>query len=397
MGNAKWVGDLLWDCLNLNWSKFHVKHPEITNGHYKGKRAYWRAKLMTGEIVMPPEPSKSWEAAAYNRETNEWDVTTLHSYDHTSPSEPIPQAAPARITPSRRKPVTRPYRSLFVFSDAQIDYRRIMDHETGQDELVPIHDERAMQVARMICRDIQPDEIIDLGDTVDMAVLSRFKQDSDHFLRTLTASFQRAHNYYAELKSDNPQAKFTVVDSNHNVRLKNTLLKNHPAIYDLRQAGNHDDFPVMTFPHLANLKHLGINWVSGYGAAEYQYADDLIFKHGDISVSRGSTAAKLSGLNPDVNVVQGHAHRAETATRTTRAGKYLSAVVCGALCKTTGEVPGYGTGVDDMNQPVHKQMNWTQGVLHIRDYGEGNYSFEHILIRDGLSYYDGKLYRADEV
>lgn len=344
-----------------------------------------------------PRLMTTWEAAAFDRDRGEWVRTELHSYDHQEPPEPLPQAVPARITPSRQKPVERTHRAFFVFSDCQIDYRRILDHDTQQDELVPIHDERAMRVARLICRDLQPDEIIDLGDTVDMAALSRFKADSDHFQRTLTASFQRAHDYYAELLADTPHAKLTVVDSNHNARLKNTLLKNHPAAYDLRQAGHRTDYPVMTYPHLANLRHLGVHWVSGYGAAEYSPdgCDDLIFKHGDISVSRGSTAAKLSGLNPDVNVVQGHAHRAETAHRTTRDGRYLAAVVCGALCKTTGEVPGYMTAVDDLNQPVRKQMNWQQGCLIVRHYDDKQYSFEHVLINNGRAFWNGKEYRSE--
>lgn len=339
--------------------------------------------------------AKTWEAAAFNRETNEWNHTTLHSYDHTD-REPYAPAAPAKITPSRRKPAKRSYESIFVFGDSQIDYRRIYNHQTSQEELRPIHDERSMKLARYICRDLQPDHIINLGDSVDFASLSRFNPDSDHFHRTLGPSLQRVHDYYAELRSDNPNATITEVDSNHNVRLKNFVLKNMPQLHGVRRAGSSDEYPVMSYPYLANLQHLDVNWVGGYGAAEFKYADDLAFHHGTIASSKSSTAAKLSKENPDRNIVQGHAHRAETFHRTDRRGKVLGAYVVGALCKTTGEVPSYHSSVDDHNQPVRYQENWQNSVMHIRAYPNGNYQFDHIMLHGDKAFYDGKEYSIDD-
>lgn len=335
-----------------------------------------------------------WQQAAFNRETNEWEHTTLKSYEHISDKEPFSPATPARITPSRKKPVQREYESVFVFSDAQIDYRRVLDHNSGKEELVPIHDERAMKLARHICKDLQPDQIINLGDTVDFSSLSRFNPDSDHFYRTLGPSLQRVHDFYAELRSDNPNAKITEVDSNHNVRLKNYVLKHMPQLYNVRRAGSSDEYPVMSYPYLANLEHLDVNWVGGYGAAEYVHNDDLAFIHGTMSASQGSTAAKLSKANPDRSIVQGHAHRAESFHRTDRRGKVLGAYVVGALCKTTGEVPSYWSAVDDNGNTVRYQENWQNSVMHIKDYKNGHYQFDHIMFRDGKAFYDGKEYQS---
>lgn len=334
----------------------------------------------------------TWEVSAFDRDKGEWTSTLNHSWEENNGSS-YPQAVPARITPSRRKPVERDHKSIFVFGDAQIDYRRVLDHETGLEELVPIHDERALKIARYICRDLHPDTIVNLGDTVDLSALSRFKPDSDHFHKTLGPSFQRVHDMYAGLRADNPDARIVEVDSNHNTRLKDNLLKNIPAMYGVRQAGS-DDYPVMTYPYLTNLKHVGVEWISGYGSAEFNYADDLAFIHGTMATSNNSTAAKLSKENPDRNIVQGHAHRAETYHRTDRRGKQLGAYVVGALCRTTGEVPSYHSAVDDLGQPVKYQENWTQSVMHIRDYGD-QYQFDHILINDGVAHYGGKEYRDE--
>lgn len=329
-----------------------------------------------------------WDVSAFDREKGEWTTTQNRSYEYEDDREPFSPAVAARVTPSRRKAPKREYKSLFVVSDSQIDYRRI------DDELHPIHDERAMALARHICKDLQPDHIINLGDSVDFAALSRFNPDSDHFHRTLGPSLQRVHDFYAELRADNPNAVITEVDSNHNVRLKNFVIKNMPQLYGVRRAGSSDEYPVMTYPYLANLQHLDVNWIGGYGAAAFDYADDLTFIHGTMSSSASSTAAKLSRANPDRSIVQGHAHRAESFHRTDRRGKVLGAYVCGALCRTTGEVPGYHSSVDDLNQPVHYQENWQNGVMHIRDYGDGNYQTDHILFRNGKAFYDGKEYTA---
>lgn len=348
-----------------------------------------------------PEPQagklqKSWEAAAYNRETNEWETTTLHSYGHSmNVEETFTPASPANITPTAERPPDRDHKILFVFSDAQIDYRRLPNGE-----LEPIHDERALSVGRLLCADLKPDEIINLGDTIDLAALSRFQPDSDHFHRTLGPSFQRVHDYYAQLRADNPWSKITEVDSNHNTRLKNFMLKYVPSMYGLTRAGAEEgEYPVFTYPFLANLDKLGVEWVSGYGAAEYIYGLEydtppIVFKHGTIVATNASTAARESKENPEINVVRGHTHRMETHYRTTRKGHYLASVVCGVMCRTTGEVPSYHSAVDDRGTPVKYQENWQTGVLVIHDY-DGNYTFDHIPINNGRAYYNGKEYQSE--
>jgi hypothetical protein len=333
-----------------------------------------------------------WESLIKNAD-GEAEIHTLHKYvPDTLPN--FQPATPAKITPSRRKATEREHKTLYVFSDAQIDYRRLEDGS-----LVPIHDERALAIGAMICKDIRPDEIINLGDTVDLASLSHFAPDSDHFQRTLGPSFQRAHDYYAQLRADTPWAKITEVDSNHNTRLKKFMMHYAPEMYGLKRAGGaEDEYPVFSYPFLANLGHLGVDWISGYGSAEYVYGVDydtppIVFRHGISSVSSGSTAAKESRENPSVNVVRGHSHRIETAYRTTRAGQYLASIIVGASCRTTGEVPSYHSAVDDRGGVVHYQENWQQSVLVIEDY-EGQYMYYHIPIHDGRAFYQGKMYEA---
>jgi hypothetical protein len=403
-------------------SELIQRYPQYAEGTLKGKRHYWNHKINLGEIKMPPKPesqpnenfgdilklhnmtpelAQEFTDQGFhigyikNKEGEiEYTVPLPHARTGKANLEDFEPATPARITPSRQKPIERDHKILYVFSDAQIDFRRLNDGS-----LEPIHDERALAVGQLLCRDLRPDEIINLGDTVDLAALSRFAPDSDHFHRTLGPSFQRAHDYYAQLRADNPWAKITEVDSNHNTRLKSFVLKYAPSMYGLHRAGQEDNYPVLSYPFLANLGKLGVEWISGYGAAEYVYGLEydtppIIFKHGTTAVSNGSTAAKESKENPEVNVVRGHTHRMESHYRTTRAGNYLASIVCGVMCRTTGEVPSYHSAVDDHGTPVKYQEDWQTGILVIHDY-DGHYQFDQVPIRGGVAYYGGKEYRVE--
>lgn len=422
MGRAIWgENPHLWNLLNLSEKELLELYSTHKPGTVKGKRAYWKKQLREGKIDMPPKPetqegfgeilrlhNMSPELADEFREQGfhvgfiknkegeiEYTIPLPNAKTGKPKVEEFPPATPAKITPSRRKAQDRDYRSIFVFTDAQIDYRRLDDGS-----LLPIHDERALSVARLICRDVQPDLIVNLGDTVDLSSLGQKKygMDSNHFTRTLAPSFQRAHNFYAELRADNPEAEIVEVDSNHNTRLSNFVKNVFPEMYGVRQAGK-DGYPVMSYAFLANLSHVGVKWISGYPAAEYVYGEQygkppIIFKHGKIVNSGGSTAMSESRANPEAHVIRGHTHRAEHIQRTTRAGHYLSSIVVGVLCKITGEVPSYHSAVDDENQVVKYQENQQQGVLVINDYG-GDYEFIPIQINRGRAYYSGKVYQAE--
>ena len=359
------------------------------------ERETFTKDVVDGQLVSSIE---GWYEVVTKNAEGEAEVHRL--YKHSTKTRPLPEdaaeaylpASPARITPSRRKVPQRDHKRLFVFSDAQIDYRR---HQDGS--LEPIHDERAIRVAQLLCRDLQPDEIINLGDTVDLAALSHFPPDSNHFQRTLGPAFQQDHDMYAQFRTDNPHAKITEVDSNHNTRLKKFFLKQAGEFYGMKRPGDpEDEYPMFTYPFMINARHFDLNWVSGYGAAEYVYGEEydkppIVFKHGTTSVSNGSTASKESNANPETHVVRGHSHRTETAHRTTRSGHYLASVVVGTLCRIDGAVPGVNTAVDDRGEVVKKQQNWQNSVLVIHDY-EGDYEFQHILIRQGVAHYNGKTY-----
>lgn len=298
--------------------------------------------------------------------------------------EPV---VPAVIKMNRARIPRRDHKVIFVISDAQVGYRRI------DNELIPIHDEAAISAALKLANDLRPDYVVDCGDSVDLAELSRYQQKDNHFQATLQPSLQRDHEIHAEFTAATPGAERHVVDSNHAKRLGDYILRNAPELFNIKQVG--EKYGAFSYPGLIQLDKIGWEFHGGYGAAEYEYAPDLAFIHGVDAVSGGSTASKLSRKNHDRNIVQGHAHRMETQYHTDRHGRMFGAFVVGALCRRDGIVPGFHSSIDQYNQPVKRADNWQNGVMVIRDYGDSRYEFQHIPIYDGLALYNGKTYRGD--
>jgi hypothetical protein len=296
---------------------------------------------------------------------------------------------PAIITPDRRRPLKRDHRTIFAFGDAQIGYRRI------DEEYVPLHDELAISAAVALARHLRPDVVVDLGDTTDFAELSRFQADANHFhAGTLQKSLQRTHDMYAEFTAVTPGAHRVIVDSNHTARLDKYLMKNAEVVHGLKAVNA--KYPLLSYPGLLDLDNVKWDFVSGYEGAAYEYADDLAFIHGRYAVSNGSTAAKLSKDNHDRNIVQGHKHSIESHYYTDRKGNKFGAFVVGALCRIDGVVPSYHSSVQVSGQPNRRFENWQNGVMVIRDYGEGHYQFDQVPITNGVIHYNGKTFIGAE-
>lgn len=345
----------------------------------------------------------SWESITKDNE-GQAHIHTLRKYEYeTALSEDQKwQAQPANITYSTAQPEERNHKVIFAYGDIQAGFREVIDHRTQQREYIPLHDERALLVARYICRDVMPDTIVNLSDSVDLASLSRFKKDSNHFNNELSMAFQYIHNHYAELRADNPNARIVEVASNHNQRLTDYVLANFPQAYNLHRPGSDDIYPVLSYPYLTNLQHLDVEWIGGYPAGELVYGEEydappIVFRHGTETSSNGTTASKIMKNNPETHNVHGHSHSTSETWHTTRAGRYLGSFAVGAMCRLDGVVPSYYSAVDDFNQPVKRQEKWDQSVMVIRDYENGDYEFDTVMINNGRAYYKGKAYDADQL
>ena len=376
--------------------EFIKRHPEKTRNQILTLKNYYRKKAgmeQEGRLY------KTWETSAFNKETQEWTTTTNHGYEYSPDPDALAEvfepATPAKITPTRKKRIERIGQQILVFGDSQIGYHRLYD-EDGNDYLQPTHSEEALSVLTQINAHERPDYVVNLSDTVDLAEFGRFDPQSDSFHRTLSPAFQRAHDLYAQLRADNPDARLIEVDSNHTTRVNKNLMKKMPEMYGFTLPG--EDYPLMSYYRLANLGQLDVEFYAGYGAAEYVHGEEycsppIVFKHGVATSSNpGATVRKEASQNPTVHVVRGHGHSFEQIQQTTRDGQVLTYMQLGTTCDTKGSVPSYHSAMDDFGHPVHNQENWQQQLLMIEDFEDGTYNFNVIDIIDGIARFRGVTY-----
>lgn len=413
---SKFTPEEIQNFINLSVKQLRVLYPEKSYQYLRSMKVYYMEK-------QPQEPSTPEElnqlSKAFKEAGIEFTAEELASADragfhvgyiknadgeieYTKPLphvdfgkgknkqlifEPVERAV---IKPFRGKLPKKAFDDIIIFSDAQIGYRNI------DGIMVPMHHEPSITAALKFTDFIKPKFLVDAGDTTDFGELGRFGPSANHFEGTLQPSLQRTHDMYAQFTAVSPKAERFIVDSNHVKRLGDFVIKNAYPLYNIKAAG--DKYPALSYPSLLKLDEIGWEFIGGYGSAEYDHKgrDDLAVIHGTFAVSNGSTASKLAKANYGRNIVQGHKHSIESHYHTDRKGRQFGAFVVGALCRRDGAVPSYHSSIDAHNQPVKHFENWQNGIMYIRDYGQGRYQFEQIPIIDGVIYHNGREFNGNE-
>lgn len=299
---------------------------------------------------------------------SEWQVVTkdadgqaqVHNLEgHRYASEPditedmfVRQAKPTIIRPNRTRAPKRTDRLGIVVPDIQIGYR------AGE----PFHDEAAMQTVQEAIYQQQPDEVILIGDAVDLAPLSRHSQRGD-WAGTTQQGIDRLHTFLAQTRSNAPNSKITLLAGNHENRMEGYIRRNAGELLGIRRANDADTLGVLTLEYLLRAKELEVNYIGGYPNNEYWITDNLKAVHGDTSRSNGSTASVMV-KRFDQSVIFGHTHRIEVAHRTIqqrRGARYVLAASFGTLARVDGRVPSHRYATDERNQTVSYAPNWQQG------------------------------------
>lgn len=393
----KYVGEILDDLLNMELNEFCNKYPNEDRNKARALRSYHQRRK--DKMESEGRLYKTWETSAYDHQAGEWVTTTNHGYEYAQdPELPedafISQAPPIKLSTPKRKPVNRDYELLAFLPDEQIGFREI------DGELVPIHDEAAMSAARLMLRDLQPDFVYANGDSIDFPTMSKYAKDSLHFTpRTIQESINRAAQWNAEITEATPNAKRRVRMAGNHDRLSKYILANAEQLYGLRRGSLTKEpptEPILSTAYLTRAEELGWTYVSSY-PGEFRHDNDFVVVHGDRVRSNGSTAELMSKTYPDRNVVFGHVHRRELHTRQNWDGREFTAASFGTLARTDGYVPSYGSSVNEVtNQPTERMENWVQGIGLVESYGNGEYNFIFVTIRNGIARFRGKEYDGNE-
>lgn len=331
---------------------------------------------------MKQQPAKSWEAGAYNRETNEWVHTTLHSYDHTHEGADIrdllvSRAAPTKITPTKRgKPFRSDARTL-VAGDAQI----------------PFQDPKAFDRFQRTVIETQPDNIIFVGDMIDLPSMSRWSQRPE-WVGTTQGAIDQYHSFLAQTRANAPNSNISVVHGNHEQRMDDYVRKNAAEALGLKRANSAKELAVLTLQYLVRYDDLEIHSVDGYPNGTLWLEDNMKATHGTNVAKGGSNAAKYLRQERETTLY-GHTHRQELAYRTfsQRVGAVtIAAASPGCLALIDGTVPGFHHTVDAQGELVKKAEDWQQGLLVI-DHNSEVHNITPVLFTEEGFYLDGKRHQ----
>ena len=274
-------------------------------------------------------------------------------------------------------------RSALIIPDLQCGFSR--DLETNQ--LTNFHDRDFLSVTLALAKDTQPDDIVLLGDNMDLPDFSdKFVRSPEFYFATQPAINELSW-WLAQLRLACPHAMIYYIEGNHEKRMRLAIVTHMAAAYHLRPANEKIKIPAMSIQRLLNLDELDIKWVGNYPDGEVWLNNGVRCVHGDKarSVPGGSSRAILD--SSEESVIFGHIHKRELLSRTrhTRNGSQIITAACpGCGCRLDATVPGHSL-----------TQNWSQGLAKVYYDDDVYNSIDLIEVINGKLVYGGKLYESN--
>lgn len=336
----------------------------------------------------------------YRNDKGEMEVKELWTFQFAPVTFTGPAWEPVRPAPEYivvnsivgEKPLPTKFKTCVIVPDMQIGYYR-----DTEENLVPIHDEVAIDIALQMIKNINPNLIVCNGDNLDFPEFSKYRI-TPAFAQTTQAAIDRAALFAAQIRAHAPKARIIWLAGNHEERLPNYILDNATAAFGLKKGNHPSSWPVMSVPYLCNFDKYKIEYIPAYPANNFWINDNLQVIHGNKVKSSGSTAHMY--LNAQTtSVIYGHVHRIEQAFKTKQEAhgpRTVMAASAGCLCRVDGAVPSTNGGKDLDGRPVKLSENWQQGlgVVKYEASGDHKFSFQIIPILNGWAHYEGVEYLA---
>ena len=319
------------------------------------------------------------------------------------PEWPVIQQGPKIQLQKSKTKVSRPkgWEEAVIVPDIQIGFYK-KDNEST--ELEPIHDEKAISVALQLIEDINPNQVVMVGDNLDFAEFGKYLTAAP-FKQLVQAAIDRATMLCAQIRSAAPNAKISWIAGNHEARMARYIQTNAEAAFGITRgklsSQLREKWPVLSVPYLCRMDEYGIDYISGYPESYVALNENLMVIHGNKVTSNGSTTTKYLN-DAHVSVIYGHIHRTEYAYRTIlskNGPRTVMAASPGCLCRIDGAVPSTKSGADEFGRPMLMGAeNWQQGmaVVQYQPPGVGSewFNYEPMWIYNGRGFFRGKEYAS---
>jgi hypothetical protein len=229
---------------------------------------------------------------------------------------------------------------------------------------VPFHDPVAIRNLVAFIKKFKPDQVITIGDEIDLPQISRWSEHSPGWYEQSLASDRDAT---VEILWDLQVTD--MIRSNHTDRLYNVIMKKIPAFLAL---------PELKFEKFMKLDELGIK----FHRKPLEFAPDWIAIHGDegsVKPTPGLTALDAARKHGK-SVVCGHTHRAGQSAFTEASGGVLGRVLRGVEVGNLMQFSkaGYMKGTGNWQQAFAvfyvDKKTVTNTIVHIEK--DGSFVFE---------------------
>ena len=235
---------------------------------------------------------------------------------------------------------------------------------------VPYHDERAVRNVASFIRRFKPDQVITIGDEIDLPQISRWTEGTPGwFEQSLGSDRDATVEILWELQVTD------MIRSNHTDRLYNVIMKKIPAFLAL---------PELKFEKFMKLDELGIK----FHRKPLEFAPDWIAIHGDegsVKPTPGLTALEAARRHGK-SVVCGHTHRLGLSAFTEASRGQLGRTVWGLEVGNLVDLASSGMAY------TRGYANWQQGfaVAYVQ---ERKVQVIPIPINNHQFIFEGKLYK----
>ena len=280
-------------------------------------------------------------------------------------------------------------RKCVIVPDSQNGY---LIHPQRKDSWEPIHDRSAWDLVVQVCQLEQPEEVILLGDMLDLAPVGRWPIDSS-VTGTTSTTLHELHWWIGQIRQAVPKARIRYLEGNHEHRLKRQLLDSLKEVSGLRPVTDPEGPELVSVPRMLGLDDLDVEYIDGYPGSEIWLWDQVRVYHG--STAKRGSGATVGALIKEVNasLIMGHIHRLEMCAKTVTTPQGQAtyyAMSPGCICRIDGVVPGSDA-----------RRNWQQGVGLVYLTPEDQILMETLPISRGRMVHRGLLLtgesRLDEI
>ena len=225
---------------------------------------------------------------------------------------------------------------------------------------IPYHDVRAYQLMLDVAIDLNPDEIVILGDYADFYAINAHGKDPDKS-HLLTDEITVVVEELQRLKRLFPEAHRVYIEGNHEYRLSRYIKSKCPDLYG-----------TFTVPQILELGVLGFDFVPYGPNQQYKVlGSSLIARHEPLA--GGKHVAQNTAEKAMASVIFGHTHRIQEAQTVAMNGQNYRGISSGWLGDKDNDVMSY---VKSHHQwalgfsvvRVINKKTWLNQLVHIIDY-----------------------------